>query len=111
MKIKRLMIIVYLVEASGGIAPQPLARLRRNARFAKTKGARDSTKYGTTRVSPRSYFTHAPHAADLRRGHAGRRQERARANRVPQAERVRGRLSGPHPRHMAASAVPRPPST
>ena len=50
--------IVYLVECTGGIAPEPLARLRRNARFAKTKGARDSTKYGLARVSPHSYLTH-----------------------------------------------------
>ena len=56
--IKRNPTIVYLVEASGGIAPHPLARLRRNARFAKTKGARDSTKYGLARVSPRSDYTH-----------------------------------------------------
>ena len=43
---------------SGGIAPEPLARLRRNARFTKTKGARDSTNYGLARVSPHSYLTH-----------------------------------------------------
>ena len=51
-------VIVYLVESTGGIAPEPLARIRRNARLAKTKNARDSTKYGEARVSPRSYYTH-----------------------------------------------------
>ena len=35
-----------------------MARLRRNGRFTKTKGARDSTNYGLARVSPRSYYTH-----------------------------------------------------
>ena len=55
---KRNPTIVFLVENTGGISPQPLARLRRNARLATPKGARDSTKYGTARVSPRSYFTH-----------------------------------------------------
>ena len=44
-----------LVESTGGIAPEPLARIRRNARLAKTKNARD---YGEARVSPRSYYTH-----------------------------------------------------
>jgi hypothetical protein len=56
--IKRNRVIVYLVESTGGIAPEPLARIRRNARLAKTKNARDSTKYGEARVSPRSYYTH-----------------------------------------------------
>ena len=55
---KRNKVIVWLVECFGGIAPQPLARLRRNARRAKTKGARDRTKYGASRVSPRSYLAH-----------------------------------------------------
>ena len=42
-------VIVWVVESTGGIAPQPLARLRRNARFAKKKNARDGTKYGLSR--------------------------------------------------------------
>ena len=37
---------------------QPLARLRRNARLAGAKNARDSTKYGEARISPRTYYTH-----------------------------------------------------
>ena len=32
--------------------------LRRNARFAKKKNARDGTKYGFSRLSPRSYLPH-----------------------------------------------------
>ena len=46
------------IEASGGIAPQPLARLHRNSRLAASRGARDRTKYGLSRASPRSYLTH-----------------------------------------------------
>ena len=49
---------MWLVEASGGIAPQPLARLHRNSRLAASRGARDRTKYGLSRASPRSYLTH-----------------------------------------------------
>ena len=33
-------------------------RFRFTYRFAKTKNARDSTKCGEARVSPRSYYTH-----------------------------------------------------
>ena len=56
--VKRNKVIVWLVEASGGIAPQPLARLHRNSRLAASRGARDRTKYGLSRASPRSYLTH-----------------------------------------------------
>ena len=56
--VKRNKVVVWLVEATGGIAPQPLARLRKNSRLAASRGARDGTKYGLSRISPRSYFTH-----------------------------------------------------
>ena len=56
--VKRNRVVVWLVESTGGIAPQPLARLRRLGRLAKIQGARDSTKYGLSRRSPRSYLTH-----------------------------------------------------
>ena len=56
--VKRNKVVVWLVEASGGIAPQPLARLHRNSRLAASRGARDRTKYGLSRASPRSYLTH-----------------------------------------------------
>ena len=51
-------VIVWVVESSGGICPQGMSRLRRNARFAKSPGARDGTKYGLSRSSPRSYLAH-----------------------------------------------------
>ena len=41
--VKRNKVIVCLVEASGGIAPQYLARLYRNSRLATSRGARDGT--------------------------------------------------------------------
>ena len=56
--VKRNRVVVWLIECFGGIAPEPLARLRRHARLAKTRGAVDRTKYGTSRTSPRSYLTH-----------------------------------------------------
>ena len=54
----QIQIHVFEIECFGGIAPQPLARLRRNARLAKTRGARDRTTYGSSRVGPRSYLAH-----------------------------------------------------
>ena len=51
---------------------------------------------------------HAPHAAGLRCRGAGRRQKCARPDCVPQAARVRGRLSGPPRPTSEHSAVPRP---
>ena len=47
-----------IVEASGGIAPHSLAIARRLARRSKGKGAFERTKYGTTRLSTKSYITH-----------------------------------------------------
>ena len=47
-----------IVEAYGGIAPHSRAALRRLARRASAKGARDRTVYGTTRISTRSFYTH-----------------------------------------------------
>ena len=49
---------MMIVETLGGIAPHSRAFLRRHARRASAKGARDKTKYGTTRVSTRSFYTH-----------------------------------------------------
>ena len=47
-----------IIEAYGGIAPHSRAALRRLARRASAKGARDRTVYGTTRISTRSFYTH-----------------------------------------------------
>ena len=40
------------------VAPATRAHLRRLARRANKKGARDATKYGETRLSTRSFYTH-----------------------------------------------------
>ena len=45
--------IPFIVECTGGITPHFLWHLRRLAR--KAKGARDGTKYGSSRRSTRSY--------------------------------------------------------
>ena len=49
---------IVLVETTGGISPHTRAIYRRHARRASAKSARDTTKYGTTRVSTRSFYTH-----------------------------------------------------
>ena len=49
---------IVLIETLGGISPHTRAIVRRHARRASAKGARDKTKYGETRVSTRSFYTH-----------------------------------------------------
>lgn len=55
---KRSKVTPFIVETTGGIAPESRAALRRLARRAKAKGARDRSSYGSTRISPRSFLTH-----------------------------------------------------
>ena len=55
---KRSKVTAFIVETPGGIAPESRAALRRLARRARAKGARDRTVYGSTRISTRSYLTH-----------------------------------------------------
>ena len=55
---KDITIKIALVETLGGVAPHTRAIYRRHARRASAKGARDKTKYGTTRISTRSFYTH-----------------------------------------------------
>ena len=47
-----------IVEALGGITPHARAHIAYLAQRAKGKGARDSTKYGSSRTSARSFFVH-----------------------------------------------------
>ena len=55
---KRSKVAPFIVESYGGIAPHSRAALRRLARRATAKGARDRTIYGETRISTRSFYTH-----------------------------------------------------
>ena len=54
-----------IIESTGGIAPSTRAAYRRHARRASAPGARDKTKYGTTRLSTRSFYTHHMQRATL----------------------------------------------
>ena len=55
---KRSKVVPFIVESYGGIAPHSRAAIRRLARRATAKGARDRTIYGETRISTRSFYTH-----------------------------------------------------
>ena len=55
---KRSKVVPFIIECYGGIAPHSRSALRRLARRAKTKGSQDRTRYGSARVSPRSFLTH-----------------------------------------------------
>ena len=56
--VKRTRVELTLVEVTGGVAPATRADVRHLARRARKRGARDGTKYGKTRISTRSYYTH-----------------------------------------------------
>ena len=52
-------VIPAVVEAgTGGISPHFGAQIGHLSRRATAKGARDRTRYGTSRTSTRSYFVH-----------------------------------------------------
>jgi len=55
---KKSRIIPFIVETLGGITPHAVAYVGQLARRAEGRGARDSTKYGTSRTSAQSYFRH-----------------------------------------------------
>ena len=42
----------------GGLSPPSAGRVWRLARRAGVKGARDGTRYGTLRISPKSFVVH-----------------------------------------------------
>jgi hypothetical protein len=51
-------VISAIVETTGGITPHFRSYLGHLARRAKGRHGRDATKYGRSRTSPRSFFTH-----------------------------------------------------
>ena len=50
--------VPVIVETFGGIVPSARAHIGWLARRAKGKHGRDSTKYGSSGVSPRSFYVH-----------------------------------------------------
>ena len=47
-----------IIEVFGGITPHALAHVSHLAKRARGKSARDSTRYGTSRTSARTFFVH-----------------------------------------------------
>ena len=56
--VKQLRVILFLVEATGGITPRARAAIYDLASRVDGVGGIDRTKYGCTRASPRSFFVH-----------------------------------------------------
>ena len=56
--VKRSRVVVWLVEATGGVCPHACAHGRRLAERARAKGGTDRTKYGSSRASTRSFYVH-----------------------------------------------------
>eukprot|EP00966_Prymnesium_polylepis_P085952 1989214-Prymnesium_polylepis.1 len=56
--VKKSRVIPAIVEAQGGLTPHLVAHIGHLSRRAKGKGARDSTKYGRSRTSTRSFVVH-----------------------------------------------------
>ena len=55
---KKSRVIPAIVESTGGVTPHFAAQIGILDRRAKSKGGRDSTKYGLSRTSAKSYFVH-----------------------------------------------------
>ena len=56
--VKKNNLVLALVETSGGVSPPFLRHVGRLSRRARTSGAVDRTRYGSVRMSPKSYFVH-----------------------------------------------------
>ena len=56
--VKKSRVVVWLVEATGGVCPHACAHGRRLAERARAAGGSDRTKYGRARASTRSFYTH-----------------------------------------------------
>ena len=56
--VKRCIVVLWLLERFGGMAPQTRRALGALARRSEGKNATDRTKYGQTRASPRKFYTH-----------------------------------------------------
>ena len=56
--VKKLRLVLLLVEALGGISPSARAHIGKLARRSEGKGATDRTKYGGTRISASKFYVH-----------------------------------------------------
>ena len=56
--VKKLRVVMLLVEALGGIAPPARAHIAKLARRSEGRGATDRTIYGRTRISTKSFYVH-----------------------------------------------------
>ena len=56
--VKKTRVIPMIVESFGGIVPHARAHAGYLASRARGKGARDRTKYGSSRTSTRNFFVH-----------------------------------------------------
>ena len=56
--VKKLRVVMLLIEALGGIAPPARAHIAKLARRSEGRGATDRTKYGGTRISTKSFYVH-----------------------------------------------------
>ena len=56
--VKKIRVVPMIIEAQGGITPHAIAHIGYLARRAKGRGARDSTNYGKSRTSTKSFFVH-----------------------------------------------------
>ena len=92
--VKKSRVIPVIIEVYGGITPHTLAHIGHLARRAKGKGARDSTKYGLSRTSTKSFFAHHTQrialAAQLHDAIAIRKEIGSRKQRLLAASRIAG---------------------
>ena len=56
--VKKFRVVPLIVETFGGIAPSARAHIGWLARRTKGRHGRDSTKYGSSRCSPRGFYVH-----------------------------------------------------
>ena len=56
--VKKLRVVMLLIETLGGIAPPARAHIAKLARRSEGRGATDRTKYGGTRISTKSFYVH-----------------------------------------------------
>ena len=56
--VKKNRVVPFIIEATGGVTPHAMAHMRYLARRASGKGAHDRTRYGSARISTKSFLQH-----------------------------------------------------